>query len=126
MTCRILVIVFSLAGAAVAQPPPSDPLTFDIKMPDTLPLRLQDPIGLRRPQLSFSGEISKVPELARRPLPPKPAAKPSPVGMPIVVPDPSVAHAMNVISPKPGVDYKIAVVPQAPAEAVAATAPEQP
>lgn len=124
MTCRFLLTAFALVSAAVAQAPASDPLTFDIRLPDTLPLRLKDPIDLRKPQLSFSGDFSKVREPVTRAAPPKSAVKATPVEMPIVSPDPNVVHAMNVIAPKPGVDYKIAIVPEAPKAAVASTTPE--
>lgn len=126
MNLRFLLPAFALGSAALAQPPASAPLTFDIRMPEmTLPLRLQDPINLRKPQLSFSGDFVKAREPSPRSAPPKPAVRPSPVEMPIVSPDPTVAHAMNVIAPKPGIDYKIATIPEAPKAALAATTPEQ-
>lgn len=126
MNVRFLLAVSALGGAAFAQPRAGDPLTFDIRMPETtLPLRLQDPLDLRTPQLSFSGNFTRTNAPFTRSVPPQPAVRPSPVEMPIVSPDPTVAHAMKVIAPKPGIDFKIAAVPEAPKAAIAAATPEQ-
>lgn len=126
MTSRLLLAALALGSAAFAQPPPSDPLTFNIRMPDTaLPLRLQDPIDLRKAQLSFSGNVTPARGPSTRAVPPKSPVKAQAVEMPIVSPDPTVAYAMKVVPPKPGIDYKIATVPEAAKAAVAATAPEQ-
>lgn len=123
MTSRFLIPALVLGSVALAQNPSRDPLTFDIRLPDTLPLSLHDPLTLGKPQLSFSGDFTKTREPVRA-VPPKPASRLASVEMPIVKPDPNLVHAMPIIAPKPGVDYKIAIVPESPKAAVAATTPE--
>lgn len=126
MTYRFLFSAVALGSALLAQTPPGDPLTFNLRLPDTLPLRLNDPIDLRKPQLSFSGSVTQVREPITRVEPLKSTVKTSPIdGMPIATPDPTVAHAMPIVPPKPGIDYKIATIPETKKAEVAAAAPEQ-
>lgn len=124
MTFRYLIPALALGSVAVAQTRPGDPFAFDIRLPDTLPLRLQDPLTLGKPQLSFSGNFTKTTGPVR-PAPSKAASRPAPVEMPIVKPSPDLAHTMPIVAPRPGVDYKIATVPEPEKAAVAATTPEQ-